>query len=242
MGKSKAKLAKSQHKKGRFPAKHELEKKRRQPMAASKSYTKNNSNKSQPKYRSSSTGPTRRLFSNPKKKTNNRTASFQLHFPSPTQHSARFIPWMQKRFLSTQTTVIPTTHQLPAPLQNIDPLYLQQLDSELEAFSRYVRLSETEHTARNYLVRNMQRISKELFARSDAALHEEPVSAQVFGSYATPDVCVFSSDIDLALWGVVPVSTVSDHQPSHFTPPTRKRATNNSNIHNNELPTARRSR
>jgi len=73
---------------------------------------------------------------------------------------------------------------------------MQYLDQELEGFATYVRLSQTEKQAREYLVSKIQESCKNLFGVEDS-------HCQVFGSFAAQSVCIFESDIDLAIWGVV---------------------------------------
>eukprot|EP00536_Pseudo-nitzschia_multiseries_P008256 jgi/Psemu1/197686/e_gw1.208.3.1 len=70
--------------------------------------------------------------------------------------------------------------------------------SELEFFSEYVRLSRSEVKAREHLIDRIKRCCKSLFGVDDS-------DCQVFGSFAAQarSVCVFESDIDLAIWGVV---------------------------------------
>ena len=98
-----------------------------------------------------------------------------------------FCPWMDKKHRNSESS-----------------LNESLLDTELKSFSRYVQLTDTELQARNHLVQNLQRLAKALFSKPDQAYHEEEVVMQTFGSFATPAVCVFCSDVDLALWGAVP--------------------------------------
>jgi len=70
------------------------------------------------------------------------------------------------------------------------------LNSELESFSDYVRLSRHEIKAREHLIDKIKRCCKNLFGVEES-------QCQVFGSFAAQAVCIFESDIDLAIWGVV---------------------------------------
>jgi hypothetical protein len=73
---------------------------------------------------------------------------------------------------------------------------LHHLNAELEEFGKYVRLSAVEQDARMFLISRIRQICQQLFGI-------EASQCQVFGSFAAPDVCIFESDIDLAIWGVV---------------------------------------
>jgi len=69
-------------------------------------------------------------------------------------------------------------------------------ESEMESFSDYVRLSRTEIKAREHLIDQIKKSCKSLFGVEDS-------QCQVFGSFVAQPVCIFESDIDLAIWGVV---------------------------------------
>ena len=82
---------------------------------------------------------------------------------------------------------------------------LEQLSRELHAFAGYVRLQPQEHEARQCMIRSITHLADRTFAGGDN------VQLQVFGSYATPQVCTYCSDVDMALWGVVDA-------PNSYTP------------------------
>jgi len=73
---------------------------------------------------------------------------------------------------------------------------MKHLNNELEDFAAYVRLSPTEIRAREYLIQKIQTSCRNLFGVDSS-------QCQVFGSFAAQKVCIFESDIDLAIWGVV---------------------------------------
>ena len=83
---------------------------------------------------------------------------------------------------------------------------LDGLTREMECFAAYVRLRPEEYKARDALI---QHIADEAGKKWPEPLADE-VGAHVmcYGSFATPQVCTYQSDVDLTLWGVVPV-------PSH---------------------------
>jgi hypothetical protein len=74
---------------------------------------------------------------------------------------------------------------------------LLHLNNELEEFADYVRLSPSELHAREHLIQTIKQSSKKLFGIDES-------QCQVFGSFASQPVCVFESDVDLAIFGVVP--------------------------------------
>jgi hypothetical protein len=46
-----------------------------------------------------------------------------------------------------------------------------------------------------------------LFESNRKKQRNAEIRLEAFGSYATPQLCTFAGDVDLALWGVVPVAT-----------------------------------
>lgn len=86
----------------------------------------------------------------------------------------------------------------------VDPASLGHLSRELEAFAGYVRLTEAECQSREYLVRKIREHCGDLFGVDGARC------LQVFGSFAARSVCIFESDVDLAVWGVVPPDREDD--------------------------------
>jgi hypothetical protein len=94
---------------------------------------------------------------------------------------------------------------------------LQRLDEELRLFARYVSLTPVECRARDYVISHIDKTCRDLFSprRQRRREHDETeheIAVQAFGSYATTtkQVCTFASDVDLALWGVVPTTTTTN--------------------------------
>jgi hypothetical protein len=114
---------------------------------------------------------------------------------------------------------------------NFSSKSLQQLTLELQAFAAYVRLRPMEHEARQILVQTISELAFSTFGqkkeqnqqhpnlKSNDTETSNPIYLQVFGSYATPLICTYCSDVDMALWGVVetpdtskmPVDTWGEH-------------------------------
>jgi hypothetical protein len=92
---------------------------------------------------------------------------------------------------------------------------LQRLDEELRLFARYVSLTPIECRARDYVISHIGNTCRDVFSprRRRRREHDE-IAVQAFGSYATTtkQVCTFASDVDLALWGVVPTTTTNDDE------------------------------
>lgn len=131
----------------------------------------------------------------------------QLSFRSPNQRfvlrmpivkgEGLDVPWRRKRPRKEQ--VASNSKNAQTSIINVLSLpkaSLSRLDEELEDFCKYVRLTDDEINARNRLIRKIQGMCQELFGIS-------PSECKVFGSFASLDVCTFSSDIDLAMFGVV---------------------------------------
>lgn len=95
---------------------------------------------------------------------------------------------------------------------------LQHLNKELEGFATYVRLSETEKQAREYLIKEIRTCCKNIFGVDDS-------HCQVFGSFAAQSVCIFESDVDLAIWGVVEPDGTEDDNDDAISQPTIRRDT-----------------
>ena len=113
-------------------------------------------------------------------------------------------------------------------------LWLSQLDAELEHFQHYVQVSAEECAARDFAVSVVQHVSQHNLEGPPASAQ---VRVQVFGSYATPSVCAFCSDVDMALFGVVPVPASDDDDSDGDNGPqgthTRFGNNNNNNKTNN---------
>ncbi len=110
----------------------------------------------------------------------------------------RSSPWLETHACAAITEAIGKTeqrpHKRPRSVANLPTFNIptELLDEELMAFAAYVQLTPDEHSAREALVQSLQEV---------AAKQQQEV--RVFGSFATPQVCVFSSDIDIALWGAI---------------------------------------
>jgi hypothetical protein len=99
---------------------------------------------------------------------------------------------------------------------------LQRLDEELRLFARYVSLTPVECRARDYVISHIDKTCRDLFSprrrrRDEHDETEHEIAVQAFGSYATTtkQVCTFASDVDLALWGVVPPTTTENQEGTH---------------------------
>jgi len=93
---------------------------------------------------------------------------------------------------------------LPGSFYDISDQSITALNTELLLFAKYIRLSNKEIKARNGVVDYITDLSQTLWG--------EEVKVQPFGSFATLDVCTFSSDIDLALWNVVEAEEEEDDE------------------------------
>eukprot|EP00934_Nitzschia_sp_Nitz4_P008632 Nitzschia sp. Nitz4//scaffold74_size92883//53864//58924//NITZ4_004827-RA/size92883-augustus-gene-0.6-mRNA-1//1//CDS//3329557607//8622//frame0 len=76
---------------------------------------------------------------------------------------------------------------------------LDRLEEELQNFARYVKLTDQEKKIRTNFIKKIQNLCK-------ATFEIDPTRCKVFGSFAAPDVCIFSSDVDLVMHGVIPWS------------------------------------
>ena len=88
---------------------------------------------------------------------------------------------------------------LPQSYYSMPKSSLSSFQDELECFIEYIRLTPREISARNSVVQDISQLSHNLW--------HENVEVMPFGSFATLDVCTFQSDVDLALWNVVPVES-----------------------------------
>ena len=107
---------------------------------------------------------------------------------------------------------------------SVDENAMKLVNSELEEFATYVKLTGPEIQAREYLIQEIQKSCRNLFG-------VEASQCQVFGSFGALPVCIFESDIDLAIWGVVePDNTiVYDGIQEKKTPITKPQNSNNNN-------------
>ena len=79
---------------------------------------------------------------------------------------------------------------------SVNETAMEYFNAELAEFAEYVKLTQTEIRAREYLIQQIQKSCKNLFGVENS-------QCQVFGSFAARSVCIFESDIDVAIWGVV---------------------------------------
>jgi predicted nucleotidyltransferase len=87
------------------------------------------------------------------------------------------------------------------------------LDNELQLFAQYVCLSQNERTARDDVFRQIQQLVTCYFRNyNDKVLcTTSNVSVQLFGSFATPAITTFLSDIDIAISGVVSTTSTDNN-------------------------------
>lgn len=136
----------------------------------------------------------------------------------------------QKKASSKST---PSTNLRIMESLRFDEHVLSNLDQELNDFSLYIGLTPHERDAREHVIQYVTDAAGSLFGctipktklkplpkrkrpKSERQEQDNGVTVQVFGSYATPQVCTFASDVDLALWGVVPPSHSSSTE-QHIT-------------------------
>jgi len=77
---------------------------------------------------------------------------------------------------------------------------LQELSCELNDFAKYVSLTNMELETRHSLIQILTDVAGTCYPSID----QNNIQFQCFGSFATPSICAFGSDVDLALFGVVP--------------------------------------
>lgn len=107
----------------------------------------------------------------------------------------RSSPWLEAQMANDNENTEQRPLKRPRSAAGLPTVNLptEILDPELLAFATYVQLTPEEQAARQALVQFLQKV---------AAKQQQEV--RVFGSFATPQVCVFMSDIDIALWGAIP--------------------------------------
>ncbi|CAB9519065.1 expressed unknown protein (Partial), partial [Seminavis robusta] len=88
--------------------------------------------------------------------------------------------------------------------------WLSQLDTELESFANYVQLSPSEQAARHFIVDSIETVSRTNLDCAKEKKSADEIRVHVFGSFATLPVCAYCSDVDLAIYGLVP-----PEQPPH---------------------------
>mmetsp|Transcript_15607 Transcript_15607/g.39261 ORF Transcript_15607/g.39261 Transcript_15607/m.39261 type:complete len:828 (+) Transcript_15607:139-2622(+) len=131
-------------------------------------------------------------------------------------------PWMKKNNGVGKENKSDTKRKIMNGAFSVDETALKLFNVELEQFATYVRLTKPEIKAREYLIQQIQKSCKNLFGVEDSDI-------QVFGSFAALSVCIFESDIDLAIWGVVEPDITDDDTFAKPEPAKRKSATLNNN-------------
>mmetsp|Transcript_13288 Transcript_13288/g.24935 ORF Transcript_13288/g.24935 Transcript_13288/m.24935 type:complete len:771 (-) Transcript_13288:197-2509(-) len=107
------------------------------------------------------------------------------------------VPWSTSHKKSSEKHVtIPADNILPSSWYALPQSIIESFDHELKSFSEYVKLTPHEIATRHSVVEYVRKLCHTLW-------HDQVVIQQ-FGSFASPNVCTFQSDIDLALWNVVP--------------------------------------
>jgi hypothetical protein len=145
----------------------------------------------------------------PNSKTNNKTSSsskttkkFNLNMPVVSR-LLPVVPWLTMTHQGEgndhhhpQSSNSKATVRLVHKCLSFNAASLENLNTELERFSNYVRLNETEIASRRSVVEQIQAQCRQLFG-------VPPQSCQVFGSFASLSVCTFTSDVDMAIHNVV---------------------------------------
>ncbi|GAX16469.1 hypothetical protein FisN_19Lh049 [Fistulifera solaris] len=162
--------------------------------SAKKTNKKKKKKKKKDKSNESKSGQHFKKEQNQQRDANNSTTTATL---DRIKSSDRSSPWLE-----AQATAITEAsgraqqrpHKRSRSVANLPTVNIPTdlLDEELMAFAAYVQLTPEEQAAREALVQSLQEV---------AANQQQEV--RVFGSFATPQVCVFSSDIDIALWGAI---------------------------------------
>ena len=145
--------------------------------------------------------------------SNNATRKFRLKLPKVSSNDDDSACWTKlgvgksnkerkqftKRLKASQTKnkdSDTTTTKLLLESISISSNSLQQFHLELQQFAQFVTLTEQETDARHYVLDQVLEVAEH-------CLDCQRLQAQVFGSFAAPQVCTFESDVDVALWGVV---------------------------------------
>jgi hypothetical protein len=209
MGKGKAKIMKMVNKKAK-KSKSELSSRQRwsggnEPIrnnhlrgfdfgfnSVEESAKKKNKKKKKDKSNETKSGQHSKKGQNKQSDASNSTASASLERNNSLNRSS---PWLETQPTTEARGIVEQRpHKRPRSVANLPTVNIPTdlLDEELLAFAAYVQLTPEEQAAREALVQSLQEV---------AAKQQQEV--RVFGSFATPQVCVFSSDIDIALWGAI---------------------------------------
>lgn len=145
----------------------------------------------------------------PKKSTGNNKKHLQQHhlhkqrlgFP---HHTLSPTIWTKSPYWSptsgTSTSMKKkSTKKRPLPTDTFSTASLQQFSTELKAFGAYVRLTRPEQQLRQRWIDAVSNASQAASMSSGSSV----VSVDVFGSFATLPVCVYCSDVDVAVRGVI---------------------------------------
>ena len=89
-------------------------------------------------------------------------------------------------------------HEKNTNFCNVKWQNLSQLRRELYKFHSYCLLRPIEVDARIFMLNSIKDICSELYGHLDPILRN-------YGSFSVREICTFSSDVDIALFGVVPV-------------------------------------
>lgn len=135
-----------------------------------------------------------------KKRSNNTTYKCKkwdqgVQLPSVIPSNDK-VPWsLSPSAPSKESGTPPTERILPFSWYALPQSIVEFFDSELKSFSEYVKLTPHEITSRYCVVEYIRKLCHKLW-------HDQ-VIIQQFGSFASPNVCTFQSDVDLAIWNVV---------------------------------------
>lgn len=151
----------------------------------------------------------------------NKKNTFSLNLPYHGEElSCRAVPWMQG---SSSTSTTRTAADVPSTpqqgrydfLRNLSTETMNQLDAELECFAQYVSLSSHECLLRNEFVRQVNQTTSQAFGYTQ---HPD-AHVKVFGSFATQSLCSYHSDVDMAVWGIVPLPPTAISSSNNKTTP-----------------------
>ncbi len=143
-------------------------------------------------------------------------------------------PWLTKEYLPPENHMfaqVQYSNWFPPLSEENDTTGMDMLDQEIQAFSKFVSLTQEEIQARNYFIQHVRDLALESFGKKKSkkqkqnkhsrlrgdswgCRHEmnnssddddDDIAVQPFGSFATLSICNFTSDVDLALWGAVKI-------------------------------------
>jgi DNA polymerase sigma len=135
-----------------------------------------------------------------KKRSNNTTYKCKkwdqgVQLPSVIPSNDK-VPWsLSPSEPSKKSATPPSDRILPFSWYALPQSIVEFFDNELKSFSEYVKLTPHEIASRYSVVEYIRNLCHKLW-------HDQVVIQQ-FGSFASPNVCTFQSDVDLAIWNVV---------------------------------------